>query len=306
MTYQSSPMYPIIFPDQAAALNPYGYQPAPGNLVVVKHLLPAGHDAHVSWKKEADKLAMAKVLNTKLSERSMLQGPPSRKGSHYTTTRGPAGHPLKGGTVWTQQGERMVGDLLRDRKAQLDAVHTASFEEVSPERLSDVTPEVETFKLDKMFADVLSSLGEGLVEINLSSTLNTAGEILATQAEKIPERKFAEYLGTLDEIDALISDMLNRPNVRQGLLPKQRERRDAVLYELANIVDRIAEFIRVFMNYLGSPTKKKKAVLEGLRNSFLGSVRQSIFPKVVEANAEIYRAPQPEVGEQGAGRRKRY
>ena len=306
MTYQSSPMYPIIFPDQAAALNPYGYQPAPGNLVVLKHLLPAGHDAHVSWKKDADRLAMAKVLNTKLAEHSMLQGLPSRKGSHYTTTRGPAGHPLRGGTVWSQQGERMVGDLLRDRKAQLDAVHTASFEEVSPERLSEVTPEVETFKLDKMFADVLSSLAEGSIEVNLISTLNMAGEILATQSEKIPERKFAEYLSVLEEIDALLSDMLNRPEARQGLLPKQRERRDAFLHELANVVDRISKFIDIFMDYLGSPTKKKKIVLEGLRNSFLGAVRESVFPKVAEANAEIYRTPPPEVGEAGAGRRKRY
>jgi len=299
-------MYPIIFPDQAAALNPYGYQPAPGNLVVLKHLLPAGHDAHVSWKKDADRLAMAKVLNTKLAERSMLQGLPSRKGSHYTTTRGPAGHPLRGGTVWTQQGERMVGDLLRDRKAQLDAVHTASFEEVSPERLSEVTPEVETFKLDKMFADVLSSLAEGLVELTLVSTLNTAGEILATQSEKIPEHKFAEYLGVLEEIDALLSDMLNRPNVRQHLLPKQRERRDTILYELGKVVDRITGFIRVFMKYLGSPTKKKKIVLEGIRNSFLGAVRESIFPKVAEANAENYAAVHRVPAEEGAGRRKRY
>ena len=298
-------MYPIIFPDQAAALNPYGYQPAPGNLIVMKHLLPAGHDAHPSWKKDADRLAMAKVLNTKLAERSMLQGPPSRKGSHYTTTRGPAGHPLRGGTVWSQQGERMIGDLLRDRKTQFDAVHSASFEEVSPERLSEVTPEVETFKLDKMFADVLSALAEGSVEMTLISTLNTAGEILATQSEKIPERKFAEYLGVLEEIDALLSDMLNRPEARQGLLPKQRERRDAFLYELANVVDRISKFIRVFMNYLGSPTKKKKAVLEGLRNSFLGAVRETVFPKVAEANAQMYRVPPPGVGE-GAGHRKRY
>jgi len=88
MTYQSSPNYPLIFPDQAPRLNRFGVQPLKANVVHHAQLEPAAHKSHPSWREDAHKMALAKVQNTKSWQNRMLKEMPSVKGKQaYTTKR---------------------------------------------------------------------------------------------------------------------------------------------------------------------------------------------------------------------------
>jgi len=284
-TYQSAPLYPLVFPDQAAKQNHFGVKPLAGNLL--QHL-PLEKSPHPSWKKEADERAMAKVANTKLGQLAMLKGPhPFKAQNKYTTYRGPANeafkHSFSGGTVWTREAENMIGHLREDRIKQLDAVDQSTFEEVSPERLQVDIPPAETFQLDLLFSNLNSSLTEGVVSNGLLGLISSILSFFATKADKIPEHKFAEYdtllAGMKLELDRLF-DELNVYNLQLQTdtvltaREKSKERLDIdqksnVLRKLENDILLLIKFIKVWNSYNGQPTKTKALRLAALRNKIL-------------------------------------
>ncbi len=107
MTYQSSPMYPLIFPDQAKHLNRFGVQPLKANIVHHAKFESTTHGSHPSWREDAHKLALAKVQNTKNWQNHMLKEMPSVKGKRaYTSKR----YSMHGGS-----DEILTADLINER-----------------------------------------------------------------------------------------------------------------------------------------------------------------------------------------------
>ena len=267
-TYQSSPLLPLIFPDQAYKQNYKGVQPLKGNVL---QLLPVEKSSNPSWKPEADFKALAKVQNTLLGQQAMLKGPHSIKGNTpFTTYRGPNQEAFKhssytGGRVWNRESENLVAHLLKDRIGQLDAIEQANFEEVQPERLAPELPQSDTFVLDKLFSDLYSSIDQGLISNALLGLMSSIMSYLATKSDKIPENKFDTYEGLFGKIRKSVGVLLDYSEQQHPELKNA----GPILRKLDNDSLLGLRFIKQFVKYLGEPTKSKTARMIALRNKIL-------------------------------------
>lgn len=282
-TYQTSPLYAPVFPTQVQ--NPYGVQPLRGNTLAYADLPAAGEAYYPSWKKEADLAVMARVENNRLKEQAMLKGPFTQKGNFtYTTGRGPQGHAfearLSGGVASTLEGQTAIQKLLRDRKFQLDAIDQASFDTVSPERTKPVETPVDTFVVDQTFANLLSSLTEGLITPTLLGYSSQIMNFFLTKADKIPDHKFTEYDLFLENLTTLLNGAFYTAAEQPLDLGRKSKH---ILSKLEKDIGGMSVFIKDFMNYLGQPTKTKAMRLAGIRNKLLSLISESAQAGVQEA-----------------------
>lgn len=281
-TYQSAPLYPPVFP--SLVRNHYGFQPLKGNTLAYADLPAPGPGSHPSWKKDAEFSVMARLENNRIKELEMMRGPPSIKGHIPSTTRrGPGGHAISGGTVWNADAEKTIQNLLRDRKFQLDAIDQSNFDSVSPERLRAPETVVDTFALDQLFSNLLSSLDEGLINKTLLSYTSSIITFFLTKADKISDHKFAEYSGILNQISTIVNDLFYKDV--EGVYAEELTKSELgnlkrVLKKLEHDVDGLMEFIHEYMGYLGEPTKSKSARLSAIRNKLLTLARSNASSRV--------------------------
>ena len=282
-TYQSAPNYPPVFPDEIAHKNPYGFKTMKGNTILVRGETEAAHSAHPKWKQEAYELALAKVQNTKLAQEKMLKQPASRKGLHGYTTYNGSFDSVRGGTVWSKKAEEMVQGLVRDRKFQYDALNEATFDSIPQNRLGVNLPPSDTFKLDKLFLDILSNLTAGNVKPLYSEIGSLINELMMS-AEKLPEAKISDY----QEQVLKIIDALSVLGTEQYGLISKRNIND--LKGLGNRLKRVQEFLQKLDQLRGRPTKEKASVLQSMRYSLLADSQQllqegalGLYPGVEEA-----------------------
>jgi len=267
-TYQTASLRPPVFP--TLVRNSHGFQPLKGNTIAHPDLPAPGEAFHPSWKKEADFAALSRVENNRIKDDQMLKGFPSIKGNMpFTTYRGPQGHALSGGTVWTTQAEKTIQALLRDRKSQLDAIDQASFDVISPERVKEALPESDTFALDKLFSDLYSAVSSGVITSSLITIMGTIISTILTKGDAIPERKFAEYASLLtqmtEEMDTLYASS------SMDFTPQEFSKMGMILRKLDNDTKLLLQYIKDFSAYLGSPTKTKILKLAAIRNKLLES-----------------------------------
>ena len=284
-TYQTAPLYAPVFP--TLVHNPLGVQPLRGNTLAHADLPSAGDAYYPSWKREADMAVLARLENNKLKEQDMLRGPFTQKGNFtYTTGRGPGGRAfegqkLSGGVVSSLEGQTTIQKLLRDRKFQLDAIDQASFDTVSPERVKPVETPADTFVVDQTFGNLLSSLTEGLITPTLLGYTSQIMNFFLTKSDKIPDHKFADYDGFLENLRTLLDGAFYSAAENPDLQKKQ----ERILNKLEKDVSGMSDFIRDFMNYLGQPTKTKAMRLAAIRNKLLSLISQSAQAGVEEARA---------------------
>jgi hypothetical protein len=266
-TYQTAPLLAPVFP--TLVRNPYGFQPLKGNTLKHADLPAAGESFQPSWKREADFAALARVENNKIKEKDMLKGPISIKSNiPFTTFRGPQGHAISGGTVWTSAAEKTIQGLLRDRKFQLDAIDQASFDTVAPERVKQAEPVTETYSLDKLFSELYSTVDSAVITPALLGTASTIVNFFLTKSDTIPDHKFAEYGEILTKLNELIDEVDNRSKF-QYKNSNEYKRIKSVLNDLNATVINLNTFITEYMGYLGEPTKRKTARLSAIRNRLL-------------------------------------
>jgi hypothetical protein len=266
-TYQSSPLLPLIFPDQAFRQNYQGVQPLRGNVL---ELLPLEKSSNPSWKPEAEFSALAKVQNTLAGQQAMLKGPQSIKGNKsFTTYRGPNQEAFKqstfsGGRVRNRDSEKMVSHLLQDRIKQLDALDESNFEEVKPERLVPQLPQSDTFVLDKLFSDLLSSLNEGVLSNALLGFMGSIMSFLATKGDKIPEGKFDTYLDISVQIETAIQ--VGKFKYIFELYSKEAANKlKFLLDKLSKDIKLVKEFLFALNAFRGQPIPTKSLKLAALR-----------------------------------------
>ena len=168
----------------------YGYEnPKPNHFSHVK-LEPAAHDAHVSWKDQADRLVHAKSRNTKSAESDMLKGPHSMKGKHsYTTERYNfnGGNAMSGGAVTYRTLNGLVW-AVNPSVGTSDAV---------------LIPAIEAYK-------AASASGQATTE--WMKAANNLGYLLGTQSfSLIPPKKGGSRPASIQpQIDALLKDRMGQ------------------------------------------------------------------------------------------------
>jgi hypothetical protein len=265
-TYQTAPLYANVFP--TLSHNPFGVQPLKGNTLAHADLPAPGDSYHPTWKRDADFRVMARVENNGIKDRQMFEPQPSIKGSIYTTTRGPQGHAfegrLSGGTVWTTEAEQTIQRLLRDRKTQLDAIASASFDAPSAPAQKEAVPELDTYQLDQLFSTLISTVDQRIINASLLSTMSSIMSFFMTKADKIPDYKFAQYLNNLNELVEILDALFDKDE-------EYGEKSKKILRKLNNDILVLSKFITEYMNYLGNPTKAKTAKMMALRNKIMAA-----------------------------------
>jgi len=180
MTFQTTPYYPWIFPDEAVHMNRAVRQFAPN---VVKPF-DGVFGQPSSWAAEAHQQVMDKISNTKRSlagmegklnvtERSQRQSRPASRyeykngifeGSpmHYITS----GNAFRGGVITTMEGKQWIKERLKQRIGELDAIATGNYSRGPPSEISfsSVT------EIDSLLSQIFSAFGSG----SFTSSVNTA------------------------------------------------------------------------------------------------------------------------------------
>jgi hypothetical protein len=275
MTYQSSPYYPIIFPDQAAKLNMYGYEDPKPNRFSHIDLQPAAHDSHVSWKDQADRLVYAKSRNTKSAESDMLKGPHSVKGKCYTTKR----YDFVGGNVMGSSRpasiQPQLDALLKDRVEQYAGIYSAGFDAVSPERLYVPVPKVESFPVDTMFTTLFQYVDLGDLKNALKQT-NIVITTLLSNADKLEKDSLDTYLGVVRKCILIAMGMDNTTDIEQARIdpeltsaPKSYTETKRMLKALIKELEGIGEFLLKFVQYANKPSTQRASLLANIRKSLL-------------------------------------
>ena len=284
MTYQSSPMYPIIFPDEAARLNPYGVRPLKGNTIVVEPLEPAGHEAHPSWKKQADRVVYDFLQNNRQSDLNLLRGPPSIKGSKYTTYRGDPSErnsymARRGGVANTREGERMIGELLRDRIPQLNSIQSAQFEAVDPGRVGMKSPpQSEFYQLDAAFAFLVESLDAGDLRIVPSKIESIIAAMLAV-GDKLTDNKLGQYSQAVKEAILLAKNYMDVAGVEDWESDRANTRMIKLVNSIVKQLTALNRFIKKMASIVNRPPAEKEMLLAEIRNMVLPSSLASTTPR---------------------------
>ena len=283
MTYQSSPNYPIIFPDEAARLNHFGVRPLKGNTIVVQPLEPAGHEAHPTWKKQADKVVYDFLQNNHQSDMNLLRGPPSIKGSRYTTYRGdPAERSSymarRGGVANTREGERMIGELLRDRIPQLNSIQTAQFEAVSPERVGlKSPPQSEFYQLDGAFAFLIESLDSGDLRMVPSKIESIIAAMLAV-GDRLTDNKLLQYSHAVKEAILIAKNYNTTADVEDWESDRANTRLLKLVNSIVKQLTALLRFIKKMADIVNRPPAEKEMLLAEIRSMVLPSALASTTP----------------------------
>jgi len=288
-TYQSAPLYPVIFPDEAVAMNPEGFRRLKGNKMEITEFPAGGPDYQYSWPVDAAKRVTDKVNNTKLAKEAMLHGPPSIKGNRaFTTTRGPfPGHSLmlSGGTVWTREGEAMVNGLLNDRIQELNLIAQTNLDSVPAPRPASMVPQDDTLELDQKIADLASNLNSGIVNNTLLENTNFFMSFLFSKANSIPEYKFGEYKDIvgemLESIEILNSEIYDREELKNYFYG-EAQTIIKLLDKTYKDLSAINKFIDDYNEVLQNPSRSKM-VLNKVRNKLLKLIRQNLISGIPPA-----------------------
>ena len=273
MTYQSSPMYPIIFPEQAHHLNRFGVQPLPGNYVKHAEILPAGHEAHPSWKVDAHHAALAKVANTKKWQNEMLRGMPSVKGHAGTTHRYRFDKEfytqLSGGR--SSEADDEINQLLQDRVEQYGAIDRASFFDVPSYRLDSNLRPSDTAQIDSMLSSLISSINGNVISKPLLTLVSNITNAITSMADKISSSKLGEYAQTIAETNNLILDVIETRNDYVETPENQR-----ILSSLYENLQELFNFIKKMEAYSSAPSKIRATALASERAKLLNTARKNI------------------------------
>lgn len=298
-TYQTSSMYPVIFPDQANAMNFFGVGPMkPAHLPSLQELSVESFP-HSTWKKEADEKVRAQLKSNKLKESGMLgmrnttarsqryERPASRSavqngvfpGHEYLTSAG-----LRGGVITSPEGREWLRKRLHNRIVEYDAIAKGDFSQGPPPAI-DLRPKFTM--LDSLFQQVFDQFSTGVFSSGLIDTMSRllnayldAGPTfdaneLGPYAESIQKLTEAirSYEGEADEAGLFGERALAEENKRVILFARK------TLVNMNKITEEIARTI-----YMTIPQRKN--IMDDLRSKFLKKTAREFTPRFASPSVQ--------------------
>ena len=294
-TLQSSPMYPVLWADQAYRMNRHGVGPL--KAVPIPSLNEWGVESspHSIWKQEADKKVRDQLQTNALKERGMVgkrdttersqryERPASRSavpngvfhGSpmEYVTSAG-----LRGGVITSKEGRAWLQKRLHNRIVEYDAIAKGDFSQGPPPAI-DVNPKFSN--LDTLFQQVFDVFASGLFTsglVDLMSKLQSAYLDSAPTFTSNQVGPYAEYIQKLVETirpyesdqQAIFSFLGERASQEESQRSVDFARR--TLNNMVKITEEIARTA-----YMNIP--QRKAVFDELRSKLLRSSVRGFVPR---------------------------
>jgi hypothetical protein len=296
-TLQSSPMYPVIWADQAYRMNRNGHGPLKAIPIPSLNEWGVQSSPHSERKKEADEKVRNQLRTNALKESGMLghrnttarsqryERPASRSavpngvfhGSpmDYVTSAG-----LRGGVITSKEGRIWLAKRLKNRIVEYDAIASGDFSQGPPPAI-DVNPKFSS--LDSLFQQVFDVFASGLFTsglVDLMSKLQSAYLDAAPTFTTNQVGPYAEYIQKLVEtIRPYESDQETTFRFLGERAAEEENKRsvDFARRTLNNMVKITEEIARTaFMNV---PQRQK--IFSELRSKLLTSSVRGFTPRFV-------------------------
>lgn len=208
MTLPSTPNLPVLFPDQANALNFFGYRPPTRPIARITEFYASNIDAgnvHNNFRDQQIKLLLDARQNNKRKELLMRGMIPSSL--TFTARKLNA---MCGGVAKTNEGRKLIDERLAQRKIQYANLSTAGFDTPAPPGssvLPPLTPDV-TASYDDAMISLADSVQTGYVDRNLLDNLAKANSALISIGALLEPSQIAEYMRGLNTLTSSVEGLI--------------------------------------------------------------------------------------------------
>ena len=291
-TYQTAPMFPVIWADQAYAMNKHGIgkmKPVP-----LSSLQEMGVQSspHSEWKRQADELVHDRLKNNKLKEGGMLgkrdttersqryERSASRSaiangvfpGAEYVTSAG-----LRGGVITSPEGREWLRKRLHNRIVEYDAIAKGDFSAGPPPAINLQT---KFTLLDSIFQQVFDQFSTGVFSSGLIDTMSKLLNAYLDAGSTFDSNQLGPYAESIQKLTEAIRSyegdvgMAGLYGDRALALENQR----VILFArktLANMTKITEEIARTI--YMTIPQRKN--IMEELRSKFLKVTAREFRPR---------------------------
>lgn len=214
MTLPSTPYLPVIFPDEAVALNLYGYRTptrAIANIAVpYASNIESGND-HNKWRDQQIQVLLDARFNNKRKDELMRGILPSSITFTARNTSSRKLNAIHGGVAVTNEGRKLIAERLDQRKLQYAGLASSSFETPAPPGssvLPPLTPE-QSAPYDSAMVSLADSVQTGYVDRTILEQLVKANAALISIGSGLYEDQIAEYMRGLNALTSSVESILD-------------------------------------------------------------------------------------------------
>jgi len=287
-------MYPVIWADQANAMNKHGI----GKLKPIhfSSLQEMGVQSspHSEWKKEADAKVHHQLQTNKLKESGMLgtrnttersqryELPASRSdvpngvfhGSpmEYITSAG-----LRGGVITSKEGREWLRKRLHNRIVEYDAIANGDFSQGPPPAI-DVRPKFTM--LDSLFQQVFDQFSTGLFSTGIIDTMSRLMNAYLDAGPTFDANELGPYAESIQKLTEAVRSYEGDIG-QEGLFGERalaQENKRVILFVRKTLVNmnKITEEIARTI-YMTIPQRKN--IMDELRSKFLKKTTREFTPR---------------------------
>jgi hypothetical protein len=215
MTLPSTPYLPVLFPDQAVGLNFYGYRAptrAVANLATpYASNVDAGND-HNKWRDQQIQTLLDARYNNKRKD-EFIRGilPSSMTFTARSTSSRKLNASIHGGVAKTNEGRKIIDELLGQRKTQYATLASSAFDTPTPPGssvLAPLTPE-ESAPYDSAMVVLADSIQTGYVDRTLLEQLTKANTALISIGAQLSADQIAEYMRGLNAMTTSVESIIS-------------------------------------------------------------------------------------------------
>ena len=299
-TYQTSPMLPVIFPDQAISMNVKGFGTLKARPIARQDSLEVHDPTHSSWKEQAHKEALDRVKNSKKAEEGMLgklkmnersqryyrhmsrSAVPNGKfpSGEYVTSGG-----LRGGVITTKEGQEWLKKRLNNRIVEYDAIASRNFSQGAPPNIS-MAPEYEV--LDSSLQSLIDSISSAKFDSGTISDIESVQNQLLSVGSIITQSKLADYAEIIENLYESVQPYFGQS--RSGILGLDRATQleySRVMKYLVKSFKNLDFFIQEIARTMNEDKPARELVVSKLRERLLGKTASEFqAPGAIDVEAE--------------------
>ena len=283
-TYQTTPILPWTFPDQAYQMNRKGIQPLESLPLRSMDVLPGvENEAHSFFSSHEHNLVFERLNNNKNKEQGMLGlnqknarsqryvRPASRSAVPNGVFHGPANmyaasSGLRGGVITTQEGQSWLSERLKQRALEYGERRSGSFPS-QPRLPYDVTPhnDVET-----LLQAVFTSFTAGSFTSSLNDTLNKLLQALIKIGAIVTSSQISTYARAVEKLmmtsRAYEGDL---GTMRGAVVTDTKEKRLRSLDSINNTLRIIDAVIKEIARLIYEPLSTRQQAMNQLQTRLL-------------------------------------
>lgn len=289
MTFQTSPYMPWIFPDEAYDMNNKGLK--------FSHFPPSHLNAEVGhespWAQHERQVAMDRVHNTQRNQRGM-EGHlnTTERSQRYTLPASRSSVPngvfhgspmtyltsagLRGGRIYTKEGQEWLAKRLKQRIGELDAISTGNFSAGMPQPIA-LSPYTN---VDTLLSQLFASFGVGSLTSSTVQALNQLLSEFIKIGAVITPSQLTKYAQAVQQLGETIRPYAGRElGAELGPVYEGQEKRRRFTDQINKTLKVIDGVIREIARTINDPLSGRQQVMATLQSRLLGAQMAQFNPE---------------------------